>query len=140
MALAADPDIVSKRDLPHLLQRVLATTVSVRELRHNFDVELRRRTEAQPRNLRPTLSPQDAARYLTPDQLRQLFDKFSQERLDALQAIQQRASDEADRLAAVSYEVETLLGELTVDPGAPKDLVEKLVEVLGVLRGSAPTV
>lgn len=132
--LEQDPGMLRKRDLPHLLRRVLATTVQVRETRRNYDDELRRRTEARPRpGLSANLSPEQAAKYLSREQLTRLFDQFSQERLAALATIQERAAADHHRLVATIDEVVAMLVATLDDPELPgpaRDRVRELVDDL----------
>jgi hypothetical protein len=84
--LLEDPRAVGRKDLPHLLRRVLATAQRSENVRRNYDDELRRRTAAMPRpGLPTTLSPEEAVKFLNQEQLTRLFDKFSQEKLAALE-------------------------------------------------------
>lgn len=95
-ALLADPKAVGKSDLLHLLRRVLATAQRSESVRRNYDDELRRRTAAMPRpGLPSTLSPEEAVKFLNQEQLTRLFDKFSQEKLAALEHLREDAM--ADR-------------------------------------------
>jgi hypothetical protein len=134
-ALLDDPRILDKRDLPHLLRRVVATAVQVREVRVQYDAELRRRSEAMPRTgLRQTLSPEQAAKFLSPEQLEKLFDRFSQERLQALELLRQRAAEDYERLRqSVDEAVEALIHALA-QPGIDDATRAKLRDALSRLR------
>ena len=137
-ALRHDPGMVKKRDLGHLLQRVLATALQVREIRRHYDEELRRRTEALPRTgLAQTLSPEQAAKFLSPEQLSKLFDRFSQERLAALDVIQQRAAEDYQRLQGTIDDTVALLVHALNQPGIDARVgaeLTKLVEHLQQTR------
>jgi hypothetical protein len=134
-ALLDDPRLIDKKDLPHLLRRVVATTVQVREVRLQYDAELRRRTSAVPKQgSRQTLSPEQAAKFLSPDQLEKLFDRFSQERLQALELLRQRAAEDYDRLRqSVDEAVEALIIALA-QPGVAEDTKTALRDALSRLR------
>lgn len=81
-----------KAAVAHLASRAAATANQLRQARLNFDDELRRRTSHVPtRQVQSTLSPEAAARFLSPEQLAGLFDKFSQEKLAALESQRQTA-------------------------------------------------
>lgn len=139
--LHGDPGMVGKRDIEHLLARVVATAAQVREQRRHYDDEMRRRTEAMPRSLSPqTLSPEQAAKFLSQEQLARLFDKFSQERLAALQAIQDKAAAEYEHLEQLVDQVITrVLHAVNVDgvDAASAEQLRKLVDDIQALRGLA---
>lgn len=134
--------MVKKRDLEHLLQRVLATTLQVREVRRHYDVELRRRTEALPRpGLTSTLSPEQAAKFLSPDQLSKLFDRFSQERLAALEVVQQRADEDYQHLQETIDDTIAVLLHAVNQPGVETLVgqeIGRLVERLQTTRRQSP--
>jgi hypothetical protein len=134
-ALLDDPGLVTKRDIPHLLRRVVATAVQVREVRVQYDTELRRRTSAVPRSgIHQTLSPEQAARFLSPEQLEKLFDRFSQERLQALELLRKRAAEDYDRLqTSLDESVEALIHALA-QPGLDENTKQQLRAALNRLR------
>jgi len=134
-ALLDDPGLVGKHDVPHLLRRVAATAVQVREIRTQYDAELRRRTSAVPRaGVHQTLSPEQAARFLSAEQLEKLFDRFSQERLQALELLRKRAAEDYERLqASIEESVEALIHALA-QPGLPEEAKAQLRTALTRLR------
>lgn len=97
----------------HIVRRALATAAQLRRVRMEFDNELRRRSAMIPATGGATVSanPEMAARFMSPEQLSSLFDKFAQEKLAALdharknaEALGQRAEDvvrEAARIASM---------------------------------------
>lgn len=94
-ALLDDPRAVGKGDIPHLMRRVLATAQRCESVRRNYDDELRRRTAAMPRpGLAATLSPEEAVKFLSQEQITRLFDRFSQEKLDALENLRAKALED----------------------------------------------
>jgi hypothetical protein len=134
-ALLEDPGTIAKSDIPHLLSRVLSTAMQVREMRQHFDNELRRRTEAQPRpGLQPTLSPERAARFLSPDQLKQLFDRFSQEQLQAVDLLRQRAAEDYERLQRTMDDVVAVVVHTLNQPGVPDETARQLSALVDRLR------
>jgi hypothetical protein len=86
-----------RKALGHFLRRVLATTRELRQVRQNFDVELQRRIDLHARTSATgsNLSPLAAARYLSAEQLSELFDIFSQQRLQVLEGQRRAAEVEA---------------------------------------------
>jgi hypothetical protein len=91
-ALLAEPRAVGKSDIPHLMRRVLATAQRCETVRRNYDDELRRRTAAMPRpGLPATLSPEEAVKFLSQEQITRLFDRFSQEKLAALDTLDRKS-------------------------------------------------
>jgi hypothetical protein len=109
--------IRSSADVEHFARRAAATAAQLRQARVEFDNELRRRTAAQPRSgLQSTLSPEHAARFLSPEQLTKLFDKFSQERLARLDALKERAEESVRHQVALVTELREIVQSLTADP------------------------
>lgn len=133
-ALLAEPGAVGKRDIPHLLRRVLATAQRCESVRRNYDDELRRRTAAMPRSGTPsTLSPEEAVKFLSQEQITRLFDRFSQEKLVALDALRERAEEDRQRTGrAVREALEAIT--LLLASGIPEPLRRKLEETLVRLR------
>ena len=140
--LQQDPGMVRKRDIEHLMQRVLATALQVREVRRHYDIELRRRTEALPRpGLTSTLSPEQAAKFLSPDQLSKLFDRFSQERLAALEVVQQRATEDYRHLQETIDDTIAVLLHAVNQPGVEPLVgqeIGRIVERLQATRRQNP--
>ena len=96
--LLGDPKVVGRNDTIHLLRRVLATVQRAEAIRRHYDEELRRRTTAMPRSGLPaTLSPEEAVKFLSPEQVFRLFDRFSQEKLAILENLRERAAAERQK-------------------------------------------
>jgi hypothetical protein len=139
--LREEPGAVKKRDMPHLINRVLATALQVRELRRKHDEELRRRTEFTPKSRAiTTLSPEQAARFLSREQLTRLFDKYSQEQLSALELLQNRAAENLQSIESCVDEAVTVMLHAANDPGVPGAVGEQLraiVDRLTAVRNKA---
>ena len=133
-ALMEDPRAVGKNDIPHLMRRVVATAQRCESVRKNYDDELRRRTAAMPRaGLPGTLSPEEAVKFLNQDQLTRLFDRFSQEKLAALENLLENAATDRQK----TYSVVRRLLDVTVlllagEPEQPAR--ERLESTLSELR------
>lgn len=137
-ALAENSKIVSKHDIKHLLKRVLATAVQVRDVRRHFDEEMRRRTSALPRpGLQATLSPEQAVRFLSPEQMTKLFDKLSQERLQALTLLRERAESRTQKLAAAISDITAIVLAAVNQPGFDPTTATKLREILDQMRDAS---
>lgn len=110
--------VKNRESVEHLLRRVVATAVSLRQSRLEFDAELRRRSQVLPAAGGATVSvnPEQAARFLSPDQLTKLFDRFAQERLTALDAAKASAEESRLRSEAALREVANLASDPTIDP------------------------
>lgn len=134
-ALLADPKAVGKGDIPHLMRRVLATAQRCESVRRNYDDELRRRTAAMPRpGLPATLSPEEAVKFLSQEQITRLFDRFSQEKLAALEnLLENAAEDRRETHAAVRRLLDVTVLLLAGSPGEPER--ERLESTLLELRG-----
>lgn len=123
--------LVKNRDnVEHLLCRLAATASALRQTRIDFDNELRARSQVLPASGGATLSvnPEQAARFLSPEQLTRLFDKFAQERLAALEAAKTAAEESKDRADAVIAAVAALVNDPSVDPATRQrlaDLIER---------------
>lgn len=134
-ALLENPKIVGKRDISHLLKRALATALQVRDVRRTADEEIRRRTRAMPRpGLQATLSPEEAVRFLSPEQITKLFDKMSQERLGALNMLRDRAMSRTQNLAVAVAEITDIVMAAVNQPGFDPITATKLRAVLDQIR------
>jgi hypothetical protein len=133
-ALLAEPRAVGKSDIPHLMRRVLATAQRCETVRRNYDDELRRRTAAMPRpGLPATLSPEEAVKFLSQEQITRLFDRFSQEKLAALDTLRERAAaDRAATRAIARRLLDAVTLQLAGDPAQQERL--RLEELLRELR------
>jgi len=135
-ALMSEPGAVGRRDVPHLLRRVLATTRWAETVRRNYDDELRRRTIAMPRSGIPsTLSPEDAVKFLNQEQITRLFDRFSQEKIAALDGLRARAEEAETAARSARRELAAVLAQiLAVD--LPEETHARVREALELLRRS----
>lgn len=79
--------------IEHFARRALATANSCVAMRINFDNELRRRTSSAGQGSAANLSPEVAARFLSPEQLAGLFDRLSQDKLAQLEVQRKKAED-----------------------------------------------
>lgn len=80
--LEQNPDKVDRDDMEHLMHRVLVTARQVRTIRASFDSEIRRRVElASASRLRQVLDPEQAVRYLTDEQVENIFDSHRRNQL-----------------------------------------------------------
>ena len=98
------------------VRRALATAAQLRQARLDFDAELRRRSSMLPSTggAQGAANPELAARFLSPEQLKALFDKFSQEQLNALEDARTRAVErEAVAGRALALAVKALDGTIT---------------------------
>lgn len=135
--LLANPGAVGKRDLPHLLRRVLATTRWAESVRRNYDDELRRRTAALPRSGIPTtLSPEDAVKFLNQEQITRLFDRFSQEKIAALDGLRERAAETEAAARRGRRELASALAE-TLSIELPEGTRQRVQEALALLHTAA---
>jgi hypothetical protein len=149
-----DPDEVAEllkqrprafvRDEEHvwlLVERAQATAAALRHQSQQFDLEMQARSAAMPRSGIPgNISPEQAARFLSPQQLRRLFDTFSKERLDALDQNIKRVDEQRQRLHSLADRLETVLDALerrAADQPDGDEGVEVLRELLDDLHDSA---
>lgn len=111
----------------HFARRAAATAAQVARMRVDFDNELRRRTAAtgMSRGAPATMSPEQAARFLSPDQLARLFDRLSQEKLAALESMTQKAQDSAAETQALRTRLSGILAELESDGTVPDHIRQK---------------
>lgn len=117
--------LLKDRDaIMHIIRRSLATAAQLRRVRMEFDNELRRRSAMIPATGGATISanPEMAARFMSPEQLSTLFDKFAQEKLAALDHA--RKSAEAVRLCA--DEVLAEAAAIAATPGLDPAVVARL--------------
>ncbi|MFM7087957.1 MAG: hypothetical protein ACKOW9_00260 [Candidatus Paceibacterota bacterium] len=79
--------IKNKEAIEVFLKRALLTALQLRQVRLDFDSEIRRRSSIMPTTggAMVAANPEYAARFLSPEQLKSLFDAFSRERLEALE-------------------------------------------------------
>ena len=119
--LSSAPSKLRGDEVVHLLRRALATASTLRRVRLEFDNELRRRSSMMPSTGGATVSanPEAAARFLSPEQLTQYFDKFAQEKL---------ASLESARLRTESLQAELVL--FVTDPSLDPALAARLRDLI----------
>lgn len=101
----------NKDSISLFLKRALITVLQLRQVRVEFDAELRRRSAIMPTTggAMVAANPEYAARFLSPEQLKSLFDTFSRERLDALEearAIAIAREEEARRVIQICIAVQ----------------------------------
>lgn len=130
--------IKDKRDAAHFASRATATSRQVARLRHEFDQELRRRTAAGTinRGTPAAMSPEQAARFLSPEQLAGLFDRLAQDKLAALEAMRETAAEAAVASERLREQLLDALALIAQDPGlshASRTTLEN------ILHSSAPT-
>jgi len=129
-ALLADPKAVGRSDITHLMRRVVATVQRADAIRRHYDEELRRRTAAVPRSGLPaTLSPEEAVKFLSQDQIMRLFDRFSQEKLAVLEDLRVRAAAERQAAAEAAAVVRDVAGRL-LSGGVDRDERARLESLL----------
>jgi len=123
----------NRENLEHLLRRVVATALALRQTRVEFDSEIRHRSTVLPASGGATLSvnPEQAARFLSPEQLSKLFDRFAQERLSALDAAKRSADEKAALSDRVLLEINTALTDPTLDQST-RDVLQGIL--LGLER------
>lgn len=133
-ALMSDPKALGRGDIPHLMRRVMATAQRCESVRRNYDDELRRRTAAMPRpGLPATLSPEEAVKFLSQEQLTRLFDRFSQEKLAALETLlENAAADRRETQALLRRLLDVTVLLLAGEPDQPER--ERLESALSELR------
>ena len=96
------------------VQRAQATAAALRHQSQQFDLETQARSAAMPSSGIPgNISPEQAARFLSPKQLVRLFDTYSREQLEVLERRQQvlqrlckRLEDAIEQLRMVGSESE----------------------------------
>jgi hypothetical protein len=123
-------DLVKNREnVEHLLCRLAATATALRQTRIDFDNELRARSQVLPASGGATLSvnPEQAARFLSPEQLSRLFDKFAQERLAALETAKTAAEESKSRSDALMSAITGLLNDPALD-GETRRRLTHLIE------------
>lgn len=134
-SIAEEPkQIRSSEQVTHFAWRAAATAAQLRQARVEFDNELRRRSAAIPRSgLQPTLSPEQAARFLSPEQLTKLFDKFSQERLSTLEALKEQAEEAMGRQEVLVADLRDAVARVAVDPATDPALRLELQNAFAAL-------
>jgi hypothetical protein len=117
-----------KEMVEHILKRSLATAITLKNVRFEFDNELRRRSSMLPSTGGATTmaNPELAVKYLPPEELAKLFDKFSQEKLEYLNSSIEKSRHEYERSRRVLEEV-TLVATL---PQTPVEIKELLIKIL----------
>jgi hypothetical protein len=118
----------NKECIQHLLSRLAATATALRQARIDFDNELRARSQILPASGGATLSvnPEQAARFLSPEQLSRLFDKFAQERLTALEVAKSSAEDSMIRSQSLLNSINKLLSDSNLDVETRRHLTNLL--------------
>lgn len=132
----APKDLRTPEALVHLLQRVYSTASTLRQVRLDADAELRRRAQILPAAGGATVAvnPEQAARFLSPEQLAKLFDRFAQERLAALEDARARAEASSERAAQFVDAIEAVCA----DPGIEEQTRARLQQMLSAYEGRTP--
>lgn len=118
----------------HFVLRVLASLRIARELRANIDHEISRRTSSMSTQSATSLSPEQAVRYLTPEQLEPLFDRFKLQQLELLRAATDRAEADAARHRSAIVALEHLAVNFGADETVPAAAREQLLQALDFVR------
>jgi hypothetical protein len=123
--------VKSRENVEHLIRRVVATAAALRQTRFEFDAEIRHRSSVLPASGGATVSvnPEQAARFLSPDQLSRLFDRFAQERLAALDAAKNVADERAQRADRAIAELTAAANDPLLD-AATRSVLHTLVSRL----------
>jgi hypothetical protein len=108
----------SRDQVELFVRRAMATAAQLRQVRLEYDAELRRRSAMMPATggAQAAANPELAARFLSPEQLKSLFDSFAQERLSALEDARVRAeARETAARRAVQLAAKAAAGALDAD-------------------------
>lgn len=105
--VAAHPKTLRKpTDIAHFAQRAQATARAVHHIRASYDTELRRRSMPSTVSASASMSPEAAARFLSPEQLARLFDRLSQDKLAMLDTqIANAGQKAADALSQAAHRI-----------------------------------
>lgn len=139
--LALHPDGVSEDDMEHLMHRILVTASQVRTMRSSFDNELRRREDlAAARNMRQILDPEQAVRYLTAEQVDNIFDSHRKNQLAYTRKIVERVLEKS--LTAVNLLESVAQGTKDGNPAEYSALIvgilqDYMAEVNGIYSSMA---
>ena len=123
--------IVKDKDLIELiLRRSLATSLTLKNARVEFDNELRRRSSMLPASGGATgmANPELAVKYLPPEEIAKLFDKLSQEKLDYLNAQIGKAETERERSRRVLENIAVLAYKEYTDKAIAEELLKIIKE------------
>lgn len=106
------------------VQRSWATARALAELKASFEERLANRANSVTVGTPSNMSPEQAARFLSPDQLSRFFDRFMQEKLAMAEGQRKNAEQfalESERSArqaeAVVDALRQVVGSVLVDPG-----------------------
>ena len=122
----------------HFILRVLASLKAARDVRSNIDHEINRRTATMlSSQSQSSLSPGQAVKYLTQEQLEPLFDRFKQQQLELLRGATERAEATSIRQRAALDSLEHLAIIIGADPAVPHSAREQIMKALEYARRSA---
>jgi hypothetical protein len=115
----------------HFLARVSSTvTVSEKKLA-KLAADMQRITSSRTAVGRPTsLSPLDAAQYLSTEQKSELFTRTQQQMIDATRQTQQDAENYKARILAFLEAVETFRNEMASDPSVDPESKKRVQELI----------
>jgi hypothetical protein len=123
----------------HFILRVIVSLRAARETRANMDREIARRTSVMPSSASASMSPEQAARYLTPDQLESFFDRFKQQQLELLRNATSKAETEAARHRVALVALEHLAVNIGADYSVPAFAREEILRALDFARRADET-
>jgi hypothetical protein len=126
-ALRSDP-----RKISHFLARIEATMKRHQEEARQLRSEIERgRVSSSTIGQATTLSPADAVRYLSPEDLQKLFGAHSQQQLEYMKMKQAEADNATRRATQLVNSVKYILGGVENDPQALQNpVVAQLVQLL----------
>jgi hypothetical protein len=103
--------------LNHFLQRSWATARALAELKVSFEERLASRANSVTVGTPSNMSPEQAARFLSPDQLSRFFDRFMQDKLSMAETQRKNAEASARQADAVVGALRQVVGSVLSDPG-----------------------
>jgi hypothetical protein len=132
-ALRSDP-----RKISHFLARIEATMKRHHEETRQLRSEVERgRVASSTIGQATTLSPADAVRYLSPEDLQKLFGAHAQQQLEYMKMKQAEADGATRRAAQLVNSIKYILGGVESDPQALQNPV--IAQLMQLLRGTELT-
>lgn len=128
-----------KKRIDAFVRRSYATAQALQTLKFSFDTELERRSRQAPVGTPSNMSPEEAARFLSEPQLTRLFDRFMQQKLNAVEGMRKTAESDSHQIDAVVNTLRATVGELMQDSSIPPDVRQKFALALDRAAEAAAT-
>lgn len=127
------------KEVEKFLLKAFVTAQTLNDLKFTFQTELESKLKQGPLGTPSNLSPKEAAKFLSHDELNALFDSFMRQKLAAVDYQIQKASDNALQVEAVVNTLKKSVNELLSDDSVDLKTRQKFAATLDEAVAAAAT-